>query len=141
VARKTFDILRYEKRGADFALVRIAADGSRSELFLTAANVVHLGMLAPDFSRRLLTNKIAEKSGTIGAAVKHRVLRTNVRTIEVLMRILERRGWRLDSVMTEQRARLIASKLMEKADELAKLPRPDDRRMPQTRQTAGQQRR
>jgi hypothetical protein len=141
VTRKTCDILRYERRGADFALVRIEADGSRSELILTAANVVHLGMLAPDFSRRLLANKVSEKSGTIGAFVKNKMLRTNVRTIEVLMRMLEKGKWGLDSVMTEQRARRIASKLVEKADELGKLPRPAPRAMSPRRHGVGQDRR
>jgi hypothetical protein len=137
----TCDILRYERRGRDFALVRIEADGSRSELLLTAANVVHLGMLAPDFSRRLLANKVADKSGALGTYVKTKMLSTNVRTIEVLMRILEKRGWRLDSVMTEQRARLLASKLVEKADELAKQAAPETRRAPRPKETAGQERR
>ena len=122
VTRKTCDILRYERRGDDFALVRIEADGTRSELILTAANVVHLGMLAPDFSRRLIANKVAEKSGGIGAAVKSRMLSTNVRTIEMLLRILERRGRGLDPILTEQRIRRMASKLLAKADELAKVP-------------------
>jgi hypothetical protein len=141
VARNTCDILRYEKRGKDFALVRVEADGSRSELLLTAANVVHLGMLAPDFSRRLLANKVSEKSGALGAYVKDRMLSTNVRTIEVLVRILERRGWRLDAVMTEQRARQIASKLLQKADELARRPAPEPRRAPRLKEGAGHERR
>lgn len=140
MARNTCDILRYEKRGRDFALVRIEADGSRSELVLTAANVVHLGMLAPDFSRRLLANKVSEKSGALGAYVKDRMLSTNVRTIEVLVRILEKRGW-LDAVMTEQRARLIAAKLLQKADELARRPAPEPRRAPRLKEGAGHERR
>jgi hypothetical protein len=140
MARKTCDILRYEKRGKDFALVRIEADGRRSELVLTAANVVHLGMLAPDFSRRLLTNKVAEKSGALGTYVKDKMLSTNMRTLEALMRLLERRRWRLDSVMTEQRARLIAARLLEKADELARRPVPEPRRTPRPRHAAGQER-
>ena len=70
VTRRTCDALHYERRNEDFALVRIEADGSRHELILTAANVVHLGILAPDFARRLLANKAGEKSGTIGAGLK-----------------------------------------------------------------------
>jgi membrane associated rhomboid family serine protease len=119
VTRQTCDILRYERRGADFALVRIQADGTRSELILTAANVVHLGMLAPDFSRRLLANKIAEKSGSIGAAIRSRMTNTNVRTIETVLRVLEKRGRQLDVTMTEQRARRLASRLLARADKLA----------------------
>ncbi len=121
VTRKTCDILRYERRGTDFALVRIQADGTRSELILTAANVVHLGMLAPDFSRRLLANKVAEKSGRIGAAIRSRMVSTNVRTIETLLRILEKRGRQLNAATMEQRARQLASRLLARADELARL--------------------
>jgi membrane associated rhomboid family serine protease len=118
---KTCDILRYERRGVDFALMRIEADGTRSELILTAANVVHLGMLAPDFSRRLLANKISEKSGSIGAAIRSRIANTNVRTIETVLRALEKREPQLNAAMTEQRARRLASRLLARADELAKL--------------------
>ena len=138
---RTCDILRYEKRGKEFALVRIEADGSRWELLLTPANVVHLGMLAPDFSRRLLANKVTEKSDRFGTYVKHKMLNTNVRTIEMLMRILEKSGSRLDSVMTEQRARRIASKLLEKADALARSSASEARHSPRPRETARQERR
>ena len=124
MTRRTCDILRYEKRGPDFALVRIQADGTRSELLLTAANVVHLGMLAPDFARRLLANKVAERSGTIGTLVKGKMVSTNVRAIEMLLAVLDRPGWRFDPVKTERRARSLASKLVQKADELARLRSP-----------------
>ena len=119
VTPKTCDILRYERRGENFALVRIEADGTRSELILTAANVVHLGMLAPDFSRRLMANKIAAKSGRVGTAVRNRLVNTNLRTIEILLRVLEKRGRPFGPVLTEQRARRLASKLLAKADKLA----------------------
>ena len=121
---RTCDILRYEKRGGDFALVRVQADGTRSELILTSTNVVHLGMLAPDFARRLLANKVAEQSGTIGTLVKGKMVSTNVRAIELLLTVLDMMGWRFDHVMTERKARSLASKLVQKADELAKLPSP-----------------
>jgi membrane associated rhomboid family serine protease len=123
MARKTCDVLRYERRGADFALVRIQADGTRSELILTAANVVHLGMLAPDFSRRLLANKIAEKSSDLSAAIKSKIATINVRAIEAMIRALEKRGLH-KSPMTEQRARRLAAKLLATADEMAKPPGP-----------------
>ena len=121
---KTCDILRYEARGSDFALVRLAADGTRSEIILTPANVVHLGLLAPVFSRRLLANKIGKRSATMAAVVKRRMVNTNLRVVEVLLSALDRSGRRLDSVMTERKARLLASKLIEKADELAKSSEP-----------------
>jgi hypothetical protein len=124
VTQRTCDILRYEKRGGDFALVRVQADGTRSELILSATNVVHLGMLAPDFARRMLANKVAEQSGTIGTFVKGKMVSTNVRAIELLLAVLDMMGWRVDRVMTERKARSLASKLVQKADELANLPRP-----------------
>jgi hypothetical protein len=127
VTRKTCDILRYEERGSDFALVRIEADGSRSEIVLTPANVVHLGLLAPQFSRRLLANRIGKKSGVIAASLKNRMVNTNMRTIEVVLDILDKSGGRLDPVMTERRARVLASRLVEKADELAKARKPSER--------------
>ena len=122
--RKTCDMLRYEERGADFALVRIQADGTRSEIILTAANVVHLGLLAPEFSRRLLANKLGKKSGVMAASLKNAVVNTNLRTIEVVLGILDKSGGRLNSVMTERRARSLASRLVEKADTLASAPKP-----------------
>jgi hypothetical protein len=93
VTRKTGDSLRYERRDEDFALVRIDAVGRRHELILTATNVVHLG-IASDFARRLLASKAGEKSGTIGAGLKRTVVRSNVRAIEILVRLLERGGRR-----------------------------------------------
>jgi hypothetical protein len=124
VTRKTCDILRFEERGSDFALVRIQADGSRSEVILTAANVVHLGLLAPDFSRRLLADKLGKRSGAIAASLKTVMANTNLRTIEVVLGILDKSGGRLDAVMTERRARLLASRLEEKADALARAAKP-----------------
>ena len=121
VTRKPSDTLRFEQRNEDFALVHIAADGSRHELILTAANVVHLGMLAPDFARRLLAHKAGEKSGTIGTALKGKLVRTNVRAIEILVRLLERGGRRGKIVLTEKRARRFAAKLLAQADQLAKI--------------------
>ena len=89
---KTCDILRYEARGSDFALVRIAADGTRSELVLTATNVVHLGLLAPDFSRRLLASKAGKRSGTVATSFRQRLTGAKLRCIEVMLAVLERSG-------------------------------------------------
>jgi hypothetical protein len=124
VSRKTSDILRFEQRGADFALVRIQADGTRSEIVLTPANIVHLGLLAPGFSRRLLADRIGKKSGAIAASLKNAVVHTNVRTIELMLRFLDRRGGRLDPAKAERRARRLASRLVERADALAKAGKP-----------------
>jgi hypothetical protein len=120
VTSKTRDTLCFERRNADFALVRIEADGSRNELILTATNVVHLGMLAPDFARRLVAQKAGEKPGVIGTKLKRTLVGTNVRAIEILVRLLERRGRRANSVLTEKRARRMAAKLLAQADQLAK---------------------
>ena len=124
MARQIWDMLRFEERGSDFALVRIRADGSRSEIVLTAANVVHLGLLAPEFSRRLLTNKVGKKSGVMATSLKNAVVNTNLRTIEVMLRILDKSGGRFDSVMTERRTRSLASRLEERANTLASAPKP-----------------
>jgi hypothetical protein len=120
VARKTCDLLRFEERGPDFALVRIRADGSRSEIVLTAANVVHLGLVAPDYARRLLTNRIGKKSGALAASLKNAVVRTNVRAIEALLRFLDKSRGRLDPLVTERRARQLASRLTERAEALSR---------------------
>jgi hypothetical protein len=120
---KTCDILRFETRGNDFALVRIAADGTRSELLLTSTNVVHLGLLAPVFSRRLLANKVGKRSAAVAASFKHRWVGTNLRIFDVLLAALDRTGRHADWMMMEQRARMLASRLIERADRLAKAPR------------------
>ena len=60
-----FDVLRLETRDQNFALVRTQADGSRSEILLTAANVVHLGLLAPGFAREVLTDKVGQQPGVM----------------------------------------------------------------------------
>ena len=76
--RKTFDILTFEQRGEDFALVRVRADGSRSEIVLTAANVVHLGLLAPGFARQVLTDKVGQKPGAVATFVRHTAMNANL---------------------------------------------------------------
>jgi hypothetical protein len=126
VTVKMCDILRFETRGANFALVRVAADGTRSEIVLTPANVVHLGLLAPDFSRRLLADKIGKKSTALATFVKHRSVNTKLRIIEALLGTLAKSA-RLDSLMTERKARLLASRLIQKANELAIAPEPTNK--------------
>jgi len=120
--RKTADILAFEPRGEDFALVRLKADGSRSEIVLTTANVVHLGLLAPGFSRQVLTDKLGKQPGVVAAVVRSGAMNANLRFIEVLLTILDRGGARLDFSTTERRARALASKLMERADRIANTP-------------------
>jgi hypothetical protein len=122
VVQRTADILRYEQRGPDFALVRIKADGSRSEIVLSPANVVHLGLLAPDFSRRLLADKVGKKSGAMAQSLRQAAAAANVRIISAAMTLLDRSGGRLDRLVTEQRARLLAARLLQRADRLARRP-------------------
>ena len=119
VARKTFDILNFERRGEDFALVRVRADGSRSEIILTAANVVHLGLLAPGFARQVLTDKVGQQPGNVATFVRYAAMNANLRFIEILLTLLERGGGRFDFPTTERRARALASKLVERADKIA----------------------
>ena len=120
--RKTADVLAFEPRGEDFALVRLKADGSRSEIVLTSANVVHLGLLAPGFSRQVLTDTLGKQPGLVAAIVRSGAMNANLRFIEVLLTILERGGARLDLSTTERRTRALASKLMERADRIANNP-------------------
>ena len=119
VGRKTFDILNFERRGEDFALVRVRADGSRSEIILTAANVVHLGLLAPGFARQVLTDKVGQQPGNVATFVRYAAMNANLRFIEILLTLLERGGGRFDFPTTERRARALASKLVERADKIA----------------------
>jgi membrane associated rhomboid family serine protease len=119
---RTFDILTFEQRGEDFALVRIQADGSRSEVVLTTANVVHLGLLAPGFARQVLIGKVGQKPGAIATFVRHATMNANMRFIEIMLTILERGGGRFDFPTTERRARALASKLVERADKIASSP-------------------
>jgi membrane associated rhomboid family serine protease len=120
--RRTADVLAFEPRGEDFALVRLQADGSRSEIVLTTANVVHLGLLAPGFSRQVLTDKLGRQPGMVAAFVRSGAMNANLRFIEVLLTILDRGGARLDFSTTERRARALASRLVERADRIANAP-------------------
>jgi membrane associated rhomboid family serine protease len=113
---RTADILNFEQRGSDFVLVRRQADGSRSEIILTAANVVHLGLLAPGFARQVLTDKIGHQPGAIVRLVRHTAMNANLRFIEILLTILDRGGPRFNFPATERRARALAVRLAERAD-------------------------
>ena len=121
-AHSTFDVLTFEQRGEDFALVRIRADGSRPEIALTAANIVHLGLLAPGFARQVLTEKVGQQPGAVGKMVRHTFMNANLRVIEIMLTILDRGGGRFDFATTERRARVLASRLVERADRLAGAP-------------------
>jgi hypothetical protein len=120
--RRTADILSFEPRGENFALIRAQADGSRSEVILTAANVVHLSLLAPGFARQVLTDKVGQQPGAVATFVRHTAMNANLRIIEILLTILDRGGARLDFPTTERRARALASKLVERADKIANAP-------------------
>ena len=125
---RPFDILRFERRGEEFALVRVEADGASSELLMTAANVVHLGLLAPGFSRQVLTDRLGRQPGSVARFVRHTAMNANLRIIEIFLTILDRGGARLDFPTTERRARALATKLVERADKIATAPdkRADD---------------
>ena len=118
------DILTFEQRGEDFALIRMQADGSRSEIVLTATNVVHLGLLAPGFARQVLTDKVGQQPGHGRKDRAAYGLNANLRFIEILLTILDRGGARFDFPTTERRARALASKLVERADRIASAPKP-----------------
>ncbi len=122
---RTADILSFEPRGSEFALVRSQADGSRSEIILTAANVVHLGLLAPGFARQVLTDKIGHQPGAFARMLRHTAMNANLRFIEVLLTILDRGGPRFNFPATERRARALAEKLVERADRIAGAPAKD----------------
>jgi membrane associated rhomboid family serine protease len=122
--RRTADILSFEQRGEDFALVRAQGNGARSEIVLTAANVIHLGLLAPGFARKVLTDKVGRRPGKLAAMVRHTAINANLRFIELLLTILDRGGGRFDFPTTEKRARALASKLVERADRIAGAPKP-----------------
>src|SRR5262249_11060733 len=119
---QTADILTFEPRGANFALVRNEADGSRSEIVLTATNAVHLGLLPPTCSRQVLIDRVGRQPGVLAGFVRLRAMNANLRFIEVLLTILERGGARLDFSTAERRARALASKLVERADRIASTP-------------------
>ena len=123
MAARACDILRFETRGENFALVRIDADGARSELVLTPTNIVHLGLLAPDFSRRLLVSKAGKRSTTVATSLRRRLVGTNLRLFELILGALDRAGRPGDWVMLERRSRLLASRLNARADRLAQSPR------------------
>ena len=116
---RTIDILGFEQRGSDFVLTRNQADGSRSEMILTAANVVHLGLLAPGFARQVLIGKIGHQPGAVAKVVRHTALNANLRFIEILLTILDRGGPRFNFPATERRARALAVRLVERADRIA----------------------
>jgi rhomboid family protein len=122
IVHRTADILSFEQHGSDFVLTRNQADGSRSEIVLTAANVVHLGLLAPGFARQVLTDKIGHQPGAVARLVRHTTMNANLRFIEIMLTILDRGGPRFNFPATERRARALAEKLVKRADRIAGAP-------------------
>src|SRR5262249_46752098 len=102
----------------------LGGDGSRTEIVLTATNIVHLGLLAPGFARQVLTDKVGRQPGTIAMMVGHLATSAKLRFVEILLTILDRGGGRFDFPTTERRARTLASKLLERADRMANAPKP-----------------
>jgi rhomboid family protein len=122
IMHRTADILSFEQRGSDFVLMRNQADGSRSEITLTAANVVHLGLLAPGFARQVLTDKLGHQPSAVAKLVRHTAMNANLRFIEIMLTILDRGGPRFNFPATERRARALAVKLVERADRIVGAP-------------------
>ena len=118
IMHRTADILSFEQRGSDFVLMRNQADGSRSEITLTAANVVHLGLLAPGFARQVLTDKLGHQPSAVARLVRHTAMNANLRFIEIMLTILDRGGPRFNFPVTERRARALAVRLVERADRI-----------------------
>jgi len=116
---KTSDIVKYEQRGENYALVRVRADGSRSEITLTTMNIVHLSLITPGFARQVLARSFGQRPSALGRAIGQVVTNTNLRMIEIFLAILDRGGGRFDFPATERRARALASKLVERADRIA----------------------
>jgi hypothetical protein len=116
---QTSDILKYEERGEDFALVRVQADGSRSEIILTTTNVVHLSLITPGFARQVLARSFGQRPSALGKLIGQAITHTNLRIIEILLAILDKGGARFDFPATERRARALATKLVERADRIA----------------------
>jgi membrane associated rhomboid family serine protease len=119
IVHRTADILCFEQRGPDFVLMRNQANGTRSEIVLTAANVVHLGLLAPGFARQVLTDKIGHQPGAVARLVRHTAMNANLRFLEIMLTILDRGGPRFNFPVTERRARALAERLVERADRIA----------------------
>lgn|GEM_PF-43652 len=122
IAPRTSDILCFEQRGPDFVLMRNQADGSRSEIILTAANVVHLGLLAPGFARQVLTDKVGHQPGAVARLVRHTAMNANLRFLEIMLTILDRGGPRFNFPVTERRARALAERLVKRADRIGGTP-------------------
>lgn len=122
IVHRTADILSFEQRGSDFVLMRNQADGSRSEITLTAANVVHLGLLAPGFARQVLTDKLGHQPSAVAKLVRHTAMNANLRFIEIMLTILDRGGPRFKFPATERRARALAERLVERADRIVGAP-------------------
>jgi membrane associated rhomboid family serine protease len=122
IVHRTADILSFEQRGSDFVLMRNQADGSRSEITLTAANVVHLGLLAPGFARQVLTDKLGHQPSAVARLVRHTAMNANLRFIEIILTILDRGGPRFNFPVTERRARALAVRLVERADRIVGTP-------------------
>jgi hypothetical protein len=116
---KKSDILKYEQRGENYALVRVQADGSRSEITLTTMNIVHLSLITPGFARQVLARSFGQRPSAVGRAIGQVVTNTNLRMIEIFLAILDKGGGRFDFPATERRARALASKLVERADRIA----------------------
>jgi hypothetical protein len=116
---KKSDILKYEQRGEDYALVRVQADGSRSEIILTTMNIVHLSLITPGFARQVLARRFGRQPSSLGRVIGQALTNTNLRMIEIFLAILDKGGGRFDFPATERRARALASKLVERADRIA----------------------
>ena len=116
---KRSDIIKYEERGENIALVRVQADGSRSEIILTAINIVHLSLITPGFARQVLARRFGQQPSVLAKVIGQAVTNTNLRIIEALLAILDRGGARFDFPATERRARALATKLVARADRIA----------------------
>ena len=118
---ESLETLIIEPRGLDHALVRIDQHGARTEMVLSEANIGSLCRLVPRHFRKILAAKTAAIPGvkmTISVPIRQVRLNTDIHKLEILLTVIDRFEGEADYSLLPSAARVIAGRLLAKAEEI-----------------------
>lgn len=106
------DRISLEQRDDDYALIRVAADGARSEMVLSAANVITLAQSAQRLRDRLLPKLSRPGADAISVTPVVQVgLNTDLHKTAIHLTMIDQNGAQMTFSLPPQVARPLADRL------------------------------
>lgn len=124
----TAESLSFERRGEAFALVRVDKSGKRSEMILSASNVLFLPRIIQDVIHRIMSSRASRVLTDRGALpivavpVVEVQLNTDIHKSEILLTMCDGFGNRSSFALPFEVAKPLGARLPARVDEIEKMP-------------------